>query len=143
VRFLPLAEPKMPLSEEITALEADFMKLGLTVGLNHYRQAVRNFVDQDFEAANSQLRAMLESVIIHFAEAKGFSQTRQGQGGDAIAYLRDNGHLPEKDGGEFVRGLWRIIHTNGPHPGTTTAGEVHFRMLTLTGAARYLIDRFG
>ena len=47
-----------------------------------------------------------------------------------------------RDGGDFIRGLWQITHTNGPHPGTTTAGEVHFRMLTMTGAARYLIDRF-
>ncbi len=119
------------------------MKLGLTVALNHYRQAVQNFVEENFEAANGQLRTMLESVIIHFAEAKGFPRTKQGDGGNAIAYLRDNGHLPERDGGDFVRGLWSITHTNGPHPGTTTAGEVHFRMLTLTGAARYLLDRFG
>jgi hypothetical protein len=143
VRLLPLAEPKMPLSQEITALEADFARLGLTVALNHYRQAVKNFVDQDFETANGALRTMLESVIIHFAVANGFHQTKQGDGGNAIAYLRDNGHLPERDGGDFIRGLWWITHTNGPHPGTTTAGEVHFRMLTLTGAARYLIDRFG
>jgi hypothetical protein len=142
VRFLPLDEPKMPLSEEITALEADFVRLGLTVALNHYRQAVKNFVEQDFEAANGQLRTMLESVVIHFAVAKGFQQTQQGDGGRAIAFLRNNNHLSERDGGDFIRGLWWITHTNGPHPGTTTAGEVHFRMLTLTGAARYLIDRF-
>lgn len=143
VRLLPLAEPKMPLSEEITALEADFVRLGPTVALNHYRQAVKNFVEQDFETANGALRTMLESVVIHFAVAKGFQQTRQGDGGNAIAYLRGNGHLPERDGGDFVRDLWWITHTNGPHPGTTTAGEVHFRMPTLAGAARYLIDRFG
>ena len=135
-------EPAMPLSEEITALEADFTRLGMSVALNHYRQAVKNFVEEDFEAANGQLRAMIESVLIHIAAAQGFQQTRQGDGGKAIAYLRDNGHLPPRDGGDFIRGLWQITHTNGPHPGTTTAGEVHFRMLTMTGAARYLIDRF-
>ena len=105
--------------------------------------ALKNFVEQDVETADGALRTMLESVIIHFAVAKGFQQTRQGDGGNAIAYLRDYGHLPERDGGDFVGGLWWITHTNGPHPGTTTAGEVHFRMQTLTGAARYLIDRFG
>lgn len=143
MRLLPLDEPKMPVSEEITALEADFAQLGMRVALNHYRQAVKNFVEQDFEAANGQLRSMFESVIIHFAAARGFSQTNQGDGGKAIAYLRDNGHLPVREGGDFVRGLWWIVQTNGSHPGTTTAGEVHFRMLTMTGAARYLIDRFG
>jgi hypothetical protein len=143
MRLLPLDEPKMPLSEEITALEADFARLGLTVARNHYRQAVRNFVKEDFEAANGQLRSMLESVIIHFAVTEDFSQAKQGEGGNAIAYLRDNGYLSDREGGDFVRGLWWIVQTNGPHPGTTTAGEVHFRMLTMTGAARYLMDRFG
>ncbi len=113
VRLLPLDEPKMPLSEEITALEASFMRLGLTVALNHYRQAVKNFVEEESEAANGALRTMLESVIIHFAVAEGFTQTKQGDGGKAIAYLRDNGHLPERDGGDFIRGLWWITHTNG------------------------------
>jgi hypothetical protein len=56
--------------------------------------------------------------------------------------LVTEGHLPERDGGKFIQGLWSIVQTNGPHPGTTTAGEVHFRMATMTGAARYLIDRF-
>lgn len=143
VRLLPLDEPKIPLSEEITALEADFVRLGMTVALNHYRQAVASFVDQNFEAANGQLRSMLESLIVHFAVARGFTSTKQGEGGKAIRYLRDNGDLPDRDGGDFVRGLWWIVQTNGPHPGTTTAGEVHFRMLTMTGAARYLIDRCG
>ncbi|MEU8802428.1 hypothetical protein [Spirillospora sp. NPDC048819] len=135
VRLLPLDEPTMPLSAEITALEADFTDLGLSVALNHYRQAVTNFVEQNFEAANGQLRAMLESVIIHFAVTQGFTQTRQGDGGRAIAHLRDNGHLPEREGGDLVRGLWWMTHTNGPHPGTTTSGEVHFRMQTMTAVA--------
>lgn len=54
----------------------------------------------------------------------------------------DQGLLPERDGGHFVRGLWQITHTNGPHPGTSDAGEARFRLQALTGAARYLIDRF-
>lgn len=141
VRLLPLDEPSLPLSEEITALEADFGRLGMTTALNHYRQAVASFVDQNFEAANGQLRSMLEAVIVHCAAAKGFTSTKQGDGGNAIRYLRDSGNLPDRDGGDFIRGLWWIVQTNGPHPGTTTAGEVHFRMLTMTGAARYLIDR--
>lgn len=142
VRLLPLDEPEMPLSKEITALEEDFVRLGLTVARSHYRQAVENFVDQNFESANGQLRTMFESVLIYCATTNGFVSTRQGDGGNAITFLRSNGHLDDRDGGDFIWGLWSITHTNGPHPGTTTAGEVHFRLLTLTGATRYLIDRF-
>jgi hypothetical protein len=35
-----------------------------------------------------------------------------------------------------------MTHTNGPHPGTTTSREVHFRTQTMTAVARYLIDWF-
>jgi hypothetical protein len=50
--------------------------------------------------------------------------------------------LPAKEGGEFIRGLWSITHTNGPHPGTSDAGEAFFRFQVITAAARYLIDTF-
>ncbi|TDD81161.1 hypothetical protein E1293_19205 [Actinomadura darangshiensis] len=142
VRLLPLEEPKIPLSEEITALEADFARLGLDVATTCYQQAVDSFVDGRFLAANGQLRSMFEAVVIHFAVVNGFNSTQQGDGGRAIGYLKDKGFPPPDDGGNFIHGLWKITHTSGPHPGTTDAGEVHFRMLAITGAARYLIDRF-
>ncbi|MEU1566011.1 hypothetical protein ABZ504_37380 [Streptomyces mirabilis] len=142
VRLLPLDEPRAPLSDEITALEHDFDRLGLTVARNCYRQAVDNLVEQRFEAANGQLRAMFEAVVVHAATAHGFTTAQQGAGGQAIAYLIDQGLLPERDGGQFVRGLWQITHTNGPHPGTSDAGEARFRLQAVTGAVRYLIDRF-
>ncbi|MGW9029563.1 hypothetical protein ACWGQ5_36695 [Streptomyces sp. NPDC055722] len=142
VRLLPLDEPRAPLSDEITALEHDFDRLGLTVARNCYRQAVDNLVEQRFEAANGQLRAMFEAAVVHAATAHGFTTAQQGAGGKAIAYLIDQGLLPEKDGGQFVRGLWQITHTNGPHPGTSDAGEARFRLQALTGVVRYLIDRF-
>ncbi|WP_150476538.1 hypothetical protein [Streptomyces alboniger] len=142
VRLLPLDEPLAPLSNEITALEHGFDRLGMTVAKNCYRQAVDNLVEQRFEAANGQLRAMFEAVVVHVAAAHGFTSTKQGDGGLAIAYLIDQGLLPEKDGGHFVRGLWQITHTNGPHPGTSDAGEARFRLQALTSVVRYLIDRF-
>lgn len=86
---------------------------------------------------------MLEAVIIYVATMKGFVPARQGDGGRAINYLVDEGKfLPPKEGGNYIRGLWSITHTNGPHPGTSPAGEAYFRVQAMTSAARYLIDRF-
>ncbi|MDX3637125.1 MULTISPECIES: hypothetical protein [Streptomyces] len=73
---------------------------------------------------------------------KGFSTSRQGARGAAISYLVNQGLLPPDDGGDFVRGLWQITHTNGPHPGTSDAGEARFRLQAVTSAVRYLLDRF-
>lgn len=143
IRLLPLDEPHAPLSQEITALESDLDRLGLSAAKNHYRQAVDSLVDGRSEAANGQMRAMLEAVIIYVATMKGFVPARQGDGGRAINYLVDEGKfLPPKEGGNYIRGLWSITHTNGPHPGTSPAGEAYFRVQAMTSAARYLIDRF-
>lgn len=143
IRLLPLDEPAAPLSDEITALEADFDRLGWAVAKDCYRRAVRALVEGRFEDANSGIRAMFESVLVETATIKGFVSTKQGDGGQAINFLKDQQKvLADRDGGWFIHGLWLITHTNGPHPGTSTAGEAHFRFQALTAATRYLIDRF-
>jgi hypothetical protein len=143
MRLLPLDEPASPLSRAVTALEVDLDQLGLTTAVTHYRQAIDSLVDGRAEAANGQMRSMLEEVIIQVAVANGYTRTRQGEGGKAITHLVNMPSLlPLNDGGEYIRGLWNITHTNGPHPGTSPAGEAHFRVQAMTSAARYLIDRF-
>ncbi|WP_327022996.1 hypothetical protein [Micromonospora sp. NBC_01739] len=141
-RILPLDEPHVPLGELVSALEEDFQRLGMTVAHNHYRQAVDSLTDGRHEAANGQLRSMFEEVVAHLAVQQGFSRTSQGAGGRAISFLIDQGYLPADDGGLYIRGLWKIVQTNGSHPGTSPVGEAHFRTHALTTAARYLIDRF-
>ncbi|MEV4536265.1 hypothetical protein AB0J82_20975 [Asanoa sp. NPDC049518] len=142
MRLLPLDEPASPLSQAITALDADLDRAGLTVARRHYRQAVESLVDGRAEAANGQMRTMLEEVIVQAAVVQGFTRKRQGEGGKALAYLIQSDALPMDDGGEYIHGLWAITHTNGPHPGTSPAGEAQFRVQALTSAARYLVDRF-
>ncbi|WP_143232877.1 hypothetical protein [Actinoplanes regularis] len=141
-RLLPLDEPHIPLGESVSALEVDLQRLGMAVAHNHYRQAVDSLTDGRHEAANGQLRAMFEEVVAYLAVQQGFSRTSQGAGGRAITFLVDNGHLPADDGGLYIRGLWKIVQTNGPHPGASPIGEAYFRTHALTAAARYLIDRF-
>lgn len=141
-RLYPLDEPEAPLGRMITALESDFDRLGFDTAKNHYRQAIESLTDGRDEAANSQLRATFEEVIVKMAESKGFVRHQQGAGGLAVNHLIDKDHLEANDGGDYIRGLWKIVQTNGPHPGTSPAGEAHFRAQAITAAARYLIDRF-
>jgi hypothetical protein len=56
--------------------------------------------------------------------------------------MLDSGHLPEDDGGMLLRGLWKLSHTNGPHPGQSDADEVRFRMHAITATARFLLRHF-
>ncbi|MBT2511335.1 hypothetical protein J7I98_37075 [Streptomyces sp. ISL-98] len=141
-RLLPLYEPRAPLSDEITALQHDFRRLRLPVADKHYEEAVKACAREDYGAANGQIRTMLEEVVCQLAEREGFDRERAGDGGKAIQYMIDSGKLPKREGGNMVQGLWQMTHTNGPHPGTSTAGEAHFRLQAVTAAARFLIDYF-
>ncbi|MFF6842847.1 hypothetical protein ACFY8X_29400 [Streptomyces tanashiensis] len=142
VRLVPLEDPRAPLSEAATALEADFDRLGWTTAKTLYQQALQNLMDQRYETANGGMRSMFEEVIVQVAVRHGFVRPKQGAGGMALHHLVDQHNLlPTDDGGGYVRGLWKIVQTNGPHPGTSSAGEARFRVQAMTASARYLIDR--
>lgn len=62
-QILPTDSTTVPLGDEITSLEAQLGERGYTVAATHYRQAVSNLTDHQYEAANSQLRSMLEEPL--------------------------------------------------------------------------------
>jgi len=134
----------VPLAGEISALEAELWARGYTSVLNHYRQAVDGFTNRKYESANSDLRTALEDLITRLAEEHTGYQRRPGssQGGAAIAHMINGRHLPEDDGGMMLRGLWKLSHTHGPHPGQSDADETRFRMQVITASARMLLKRF-
>lgn len=141
VRILPLDDAAAPMTATITALAADLSRLGLDVAANCYRQAIDALADGRFESANGQIRATYEEVLAQAAVATGFVRSKQGVGGAAIAHLIKNVDLNESEG-KYIQGLWGMTHTNGPHPGTTTAGEAQFRVQAITTATRYVVDKF-
>ena len=86
------------------------------------------------------MRATLEEVVVQAASRHSYMAIQQPSGGKAISYLIDKGHLPDKDGGTYLRGLWQMTHTNGSHPGTSQAGEAFFWMQAATAAIRFVFD---
>lgn len=143
-KILPTDAAAVPLAGEISALEAQLRARGYTSVLNHYRQAVDGFTNHKYESANSDLRTALEDLVTRLAEEHTGYQRRPGssQGGAAITHMIDGRHLPADDGGLLLRGLWKLSHTNGPHPGQSDADEARFRMQVITATARLLLKRF-
>jgi hypothetical protein len=141
---LPTDAMPVPLAGEISALEAELAARGYTTVLNHYQQAVDGFANHKYESANSDLRTTLEDLVTRLAEDHaGYRRQRQAsQGGAAISHMIQNGHLPEDDGGLLLRGLWRLSHTRGSHPGQSDADEARFRMQVITATARFLLRHF-
>jgi hypothetical protein len=142
--LVPTDAGPVPLAPEINALEQDLGARGYTVTLNHYKQAVNAYRQHDFEAANGQLRAALEDLVVQLAiKHAGFAKPiGQGGGGPAIEHLKATVGLAPDDGGDLLRGLWKMSHTNGSHPGRSDADEARFRLHTVTAIARLLLHRF-
>lgn len=142
--ILPTDAAPVPLAGEISALEADLAARGYMSVLNHYRQAVDGFTNHKYESANSDLRTALEDLVTRLAEDHaGYQrQPQASQGGPAISHMIENGHLPAREGGLLLRGLWQLSHTNGSHPGQSDADETRFRMQVITATARFLLRHF-
>lgn len=143
-QILPTDVGPVPLSTEISALEAELRGRGYDEALAHYRQAVDAFARHDYEAANSQLRPALESLVMRLAEdhTSYTRPTKAGDGTHAIDHLIQAPALARGDGGDMLKGLWAMSHTRGSHPGRSDADETRFRLHAITAAARLLLHRF-
>jgi hypothetical protein len=142
--ILPTDAAPVPLAPEISALQAELAARGYTSVLNHYLQAVDGFTHHKYESANGDLRTTLEDLVTRLAEDHaGYQrQPHASQGSAAINRMIQSGRLPEDDGGLLLRGLWRLSHTNGSHPGQSDADESRFRMQVITAMARFLLRHF-
>lgn len=143
-QILPTDSGPVPLAAEISALEQELDSRSYGVALNHYRQAINAFGQHDYEAANSQLRATLEDLVVQLAVSHtGFVKPpNQGGGRQAIDRLKATSNLDARNGGDMLVGLWGMSHSDGPHPGTSNADEARFRVQVITAMARLLLHRF-
>lgn len=132
------------LAPEISAVEAELAARGYNDAGNHYRQAVDNFLHHNYETANGALRTTLEDLVTRLArDHTGYiGQGKPGEGGRAINHMVDTGSLAENDGGLLLKGIWKLAHTRGSHPGRSDADEARFRMVVITAIARFLLNHF-
>ena len=138
----------VPVAPQITALEAELSARGYTTVLKRYRDAAVSLLHHKYESANGDLRAVTEDLATRLAEDHADYQRRPGptpgqsaanQSTAAIRHLVEGGYLAETEGGKLLRGMWDMIHTNGPHPGQSDADEARFRMQMITAVARFLL----
>lgn len=116
------------------------------VSLGHLDQAIEAHTRGDWAAANSQIRTFTESLfeqIAHYidpekAAAAGSSENRR-------AWLAENGFLSKvrnewtNDGKNFVNGLFKMLHTEGSHPGLSDEDRSTFRLhITIITARTFL-----
>lgn len=130
--------PSAPMVEEISWIERELIRRQWATAVGHYRQAIENFGDGNWAAANGQLRSFYESLL---RTAAGNSTSR-GSGQVQVAFdtLDSQGILLAGEA-DFGKKLWGLLHPGGSHPGLSHEHESHFRLLALTGYARFLLSR--
>lgn len=136
-RLVPTV-PTVHVTDEVTWIEADLKRRQWNTAAGHYRQAIDAFASGNWASANAQLRAFFEDTV---RQAAGIPP---GGGTGHVQKAFDALHAANKlvDGEhQFGKDLWKLLHASGSHPGLSDQDESRFRLLTLTGYARYLLRR--
>ncbi|MGP4806183.1 hypothetical protein ACSV5G_20660 [Agrobacterium cavarae] len=121
-----------------------------TTSLGHLDQAVEAHTRGDWAAANGQIRTFLEGLLEEIAfyiepskaKTMGSSENRR-----AMLASTDIGFLGVKrnewspDGKSFIHGLFKMLHSDGSHPGLSTEDHCTFRLHIGLVTARMLLRR--
>jgi hypothetical protein len=142
--LLPTDATPVPLGPEISALEVELKDRGYTTALKAYEDAVDSLVNHRHESANRDLRTAFEDLVTQLAiDHAGYQKpAKANTGTDAINLLVKDNRMNDRDGGRMVQGLWQMIQTRGPHPGSSDPDEARCRMQLVTATARFLLRSF-
>jgi hypothetical protein len=116
--------------------------------LGHLDQAIEAHTRGDWAAANGQLRTFLESLFDGIAQhIKGLNATRNLTSENRRALLANIGFLAtdrnewSQDGKNYINGLFKMLHTEGSHPGLSDEDHCTFRLHVVLVTARTFLRR--
>lgn len=148
----PLLRAALPGDIDLPATDDEVHQLlkhfGFDMALGHLDQAIEAHTRGDWAAANSQTRTFMEclfeQIAAHIdpvaAAAAGSSENRR-------AWLAERGFLSKtrnewtNDGKNYVNGLFKMLHTEGSHPGLSDEDRSTFRLHVVLVTARTFLRR--
>lgn len=138
-RGIPSLRAALPNEVDLPAADDEVHQLlkrfGFAIPLGHLDQAIDAHTRGDWAAANSQIRTFLEGLISAIAECidpTKFAELATAE--NRRAWLAEKGFLSVQrnewtsDGKNFVNGLFRMLHTDGSHPGLSDEDHCTFRL---------------
>lgn len=148
----PLLRAALPGEVDLPAADDEVNQLlkqfGFTVPLGHLDQAVDAHTRGDWAAANSQIRTFLEGLLSdiasHIDPAKA---TELPSSENRRAWLAERGFLSvgrnewTSDGKNYLNGLFKMLHTDGSHPGLSDEDHSTFRLHLALITGRVLLRR--
>lgn len=139
-QIVPTTPERAVLAPRITRWESQLNALGMTVAATHYRQAVDNFTDTYWEAANSQTHSFVEALLLGIAAVQDGKALSTPQA--ALQRLQKRGLLDDAEY-QLFKPFWPGIQDNRPHAGLGDEEEALFRLHSATVIARYLLAKVG
>lgn len=148
----PVLRAALPQDVDLPATDDELHHLlkhfGFTMTLGHLDQAIEAHTRGDWAAANSQTRTFVESlfeqIALHIDPAEA---TAAGSAENRRALLADRGFLSKarnewtNDGKNYVNGLFKMLHTEGSHPGLSDEDHSTFRLHLALVTARAFLRR--
>ncbi|MRH98751.1 hypothetical protein [Agrobacterium tumefaciens] len=150
------AKIRAALPNEIDLPETDDEVRGLlkqfvfTVPLRHLDLAIDAHTRGDWEAANAQLRTFLEGLLNDIARhidpdkaklLQSGANLRQMLADGSIGFLAVDRKEWSSDGKNYVEGLFKMLHTDGSHPGLSDEDHCTFRLHVVLVTARTFLRR--
>jgi hypothetical protein len=121
----------------LTEIERLLVKHGFNTAKGHLDQALDAHGRGQWAAANGQIRTFLQGVWDAIADAMRCPE------GDGVKRLADAGFLYRVlNERPFMEGLFKRLHSNGPHPGLSYDDDCSYRLHMVLLTARMLLTRF-
>jgi len=148
----PLLRAALPGEMDLSATDDEVHQLlkrfGFTVPLGHVDQAIDAHTRGDWAAANSQIRTFLEGLLrdiaLHLdpqkaAELPSSENLRAWLAEREFLSIRRNEWT--RDGKNYLNGLFKMLHTDGSHPGLSDEDHSTFRLHLALITGRTLLRR--
>ncbi len=149
---VPLLRAALPEAADLPAADDEVHQLlgqfGFNVPLGHLDQAISAHVRGDWAAANSQIRTYLEGLISAIAAHIDPQQAVELRSAENCrAWLTERGFLSSSrsewssDGKNYLNGLFKMLHSDGSHPGLSDEDHCTFRLHLGLITSRVLLRR--
>jgi hypothetical protein len=118
------------------------------VSRGHLLQAIEAHTRGDWAAANGQLRTFFESLFDEIALKIGGDRAAQLSSSEnrrallsELGFVAANRNEWSSDGKNFINGMFKMLHTDGSHPGLSDEDHCTFRLHLVLVTARTFLRR--
>ena len=139
-KITPLVSPSVDVAKEQGLLESRLQKFEFRTASNHLEQAIDNAARGNWEASNGQIRTFLDALCNAIARRIYKGTGSPPSGGEARKYLKREGFLSHIES-ELLKALFKVLHGEGSHPGTSSSDDCHRRRLMALAMANYYLER--